>query len=75
MGDYSLEFSHMLCKFNLILDHLIIFISLLQRYGVWGDWENPYLTLNPDYEAAQVSASTFCLKYGRLLDICNSNEL
>ena len=25
-----------------------------QRYGVWGDWENPYLTLNPKYEAAQI---------------------
>ncbi|OVA14857.1 Aminoacyl-tRNA synthetase [Macleaya cordata] len=25
-----------------------------KRYGVWGDWENPYLTLNPEYEAAQV---------------------
>ncbi|OKH12718.1 isoleucine--tRNA ligase [[Limnothrix rosea] IAM M-220] len=25
-----------------------------KRYGVWGDWENPYLTLTPDYEAAQI---------------------
>ena len=25
-----------------------------QRYGVWGDWENPYLTLQPEYEAAQL---------------------
>lgn len=25
-----------------------------KRYGVWGDWENPYLTLNPAYEAAQI---------------------
>lgn len=25
-----------------------------KRYGVWGDWENPYLTLNPQYEAAQI---------------------
>lgn len=25
-----------------------------KRYGVWGDWDNPYLTLNPEYEAAQV---------------------
>ncbi|NET58889.1 MAG: isoleucine--tRNA ligase [Symploca sp. SIO2E6] len=25
-----------------------------QRYGVWGDWEHPYLTLNPGYEAAQI---------------------
>lgn len=25
-----------------------------KRYGVWGDWEHPYLTMTPDYEAAQV---------------------
>ena len=24
------------------------------RYGVWGDWEHPYLTLLPEYEAAQI---------------------
>ena len=25
-----------------------------KRYGVWGDWDDPYLTLNPEYEAAQI---------------------
>ncbi|KAK9835222.1 hypothetical protein WJX81_006819 [Elliptochloris bilobata] len=25
-----------------------------QRYGVWGDWEAPYLTQDPVYEAAQL---------------------
>jgi isoleucyl-tRNA synthetase len=25
-----------------------------QRFGVWGDWQNPYLTLKPEYEAAQI---------------------
>ena len=25
-----------------------------KRWGVWGDWENPYLTLLKDYEAAQI---------------------
>ncbi|WP_072621775.1 isoleucine--tRNA ligase [Spirulina major] len=25
-----------------------------KRFGVWGDWENPYLTLKPEYEAAQI---------------------
>lgn len=25
-----------------------------QRYGVWGDFEEPYLTLKPEYEAAQI---------------------
>ncbi|MCW5316132.1 isoleucine--tRNA ligase [Nostoc sp. KVJ3] len=25
-----------------------------KRYGIWGNWENPYLTLKPEYEAAQI---------------------
>ena len=25
-----------------------------QRWGIWGDWETPYLTLNRTYEAAQI---------------------
>ncbi|NMB20473.1 MAG: isoleucine--tRNA ligase [Firmicutes bacterium] len=25
-----------------------------QRLGVWGDWEDPYLTLKPEYEAIQI---------------------
>ena len=25
-----------------------------QRYGVWGFWDTPYLTLQPEYEAAQL---------------------
>jgi len=28
--------------------------SSFMRYGVWGDWSHPYLTLTPDYEAAQI---------------------
>ena len=24
------------------------------RYGVWGNWEEPYLTLSAEYEAAQL---------------------
>jgi len=24
------------------------------RYGIWGDWQHPYLTLLPAYEAAQI---------------------
>lgn len=28
--------------------------SGFKRYGVWGDWDHPYMTLNPEYEAAQV---------------------
>jgi len=26
-----------------------------KRYGVWGNWDNPYLTLKPEYEAAQIA--------------------
>ncbi|MEH2338293.1 isoleucine--tRNA ligase [Nostoc sp.] len=25
-----------------------------KRYGIWGDWDNPYLTMKPEYEAAQI---------------------
>lgn len=25
-----------------------------KRYGVWADWEAPYLTLQSEYEAAQI---------------------
>ncbi len=25
-----------------------------KRLGVWGDWEDPYLTLKPEYEATQI---------------------
>ena len=26
-----------------------------KRYGVWGNWDSPYLTLTPEYEAAQIA--------------------
>lgn len=25
-----------------------------QRFGVWGDFAHPYLTLQPEFEAAQI---------------------
>jgi isoleucyl-tRNA synthetase len=25
------------------------------RYGIWGDWSSPYITLQPSYEAAQLA--------------------
>jgi len=25
-----------------------------KRLGIWGDWDNPYLTLKPEYEAKQI---------------------
>ena len=24
------------------------------RYGIWGEWDNPYRTLAPEYEDAQI---------------------
>jgi isoleucyl-tRNA synthetase len=35
-----------------------------QRLGVFGDWENPYLTLTPDYEEAIVSSLNELVKAG-----------
>ncbi|KAK3189686.1 hypothetical protein Dsin_029247 [Dipteronia sinensis] len=29
-------------------------MASFKRYGVWADWDNPYLTLDPEYEAAQI---------------------
>ncbi|KAF9604472.1 hypothetical protein IFM89_006754 [Coptis chinensis] len=29
-------------------------MKAFKRYAIWGDWDNPYLTLNPEYEAAQI---------------------
>ncbi|KAK7387905.1 hypothetical protein VNO78_22703 [Psophocarpus tetragonolobus] len=29
-------------------------MSSFKRYGVWADWNDPYLTLDPEYEAAQI---------------------
>lgn len=38
----------------IFLTKRINYYLMLQRYGVWADWDNPYLTLDPEYEAAQV---------------------
>ena len=45
-----------LASFCLVLTNKSFFFG--QRYGVWADWGNPYLTLSPEYEAAQVPAFT-----------------
>ncbi|KAJ3699150.1 hypothetical protein LUZ61_002855 [Rhynchospora tenuis] len=29
-------------------------MNSFKRFGIWADWDNPYLTLSPEYEAAQV---------------------
>ena len=52
-------FDHMhFCK----LDHCL----MGRRYGIWGDWENPYLTLDPKYEAAQLRVFSQMLLKGHI---------
>ncbi|XP_031397569.1 isoleucine--tRNA ligase, chloroplastic/mitochondrial isoform X2 [Punica granatum] len=29
-------------------------MASFKRYGIWADWSNPYLTLDPEYEASQI---------------------
>ncbi|KAG6668104.1 isoleucine--tRNA ligase, chloroplastic/mitochondrial [Carya illinoinensis] len=29
-------------------------MASFKRFGVWADWNNPYLTLDPEYEAGQI---------------------
>ncbi|KAH6816637.1 tRNA synthetase class I L [Perilla frutescens var. frutescens] len=29
-------------------------MAAFKRFGIWADWDNPYLTLDPEYEAAQI---------------------
>lgn len=36
------------------LEQMNIQRGQFMRLGVWGDWENPYLTLAPEYEATQI---------------------
>ena len=35
-----------------------------QRYGVWADWAHPYLTLQPEYEAAQLGVFSEMVENG-----------
>lgn len=36
------------------LEYLDIQRTEFKRLGVWGDWDDPYLTMQPEYEAKQV---------------------
>lgn len=36
-------------------DTVNIQMKSFKRFGVWADWDRPYLTLSPEYEAAQVT--------------------
>lgn len=35
----------------------------MKRFGVWGDWDTPYLTMHPEYEAAQMEV------FGRMYEL------
>lgn len=35
-------------------------IEGMKRFGVWGDWEDPYVTMEPEYEAAQIEVFALC---------------
>lgn len=37
-----------------------------KRYGVWGDWDKPYLTLQPEYEAAQIKVFSDMVQRGHI---------
>lgn len=51
------------CK-NYALEQMDKQREQFQRLGVWGDWENPYLTLNPEYEARQIEIFGEMMKKG-----------
>ncbi|MEN9229751.1 MAG: isoleucine--tRNA ligase [Thermostichus sp. DG02_5_bins_236] len=36
------------------LSYVDIQRASFKRLGVWGDWDHPYMTLKPEYEAAQI---------------------
>ncbi|MDQ7861324.1 class I tRNA ligase family protein [Peribacillus frigoritolerans] len=38
----------------MLMARLTINVSSLRETGVRGDWENPYITLKPEYEAQQI---------------------
>jgi isoleucyl-tRNA synthetase len=40
--------------------------SSFQRYGIYGDFENPYLTLQPSFEAAQIEVFGEMFKKGHI---------
>ncbi|KAK6930167.1 Methionyl/Valyl/Leucyl/Isoleucyl-tRNA synthetase, anticodon-binding [Dillenia turbinata] len=44
-------------------------------YGAWGDWNNPYLTVNPEYEAAQPQLGFVWKLYDSGLLNCLANGL
>lgn len=39
-------------------------MSSFKRYGIWADWDSPYLSLDPNYEAAQIEVFGHMLLQG-----------
>lgn len=48
----ALELRHK-CR-EYALKYMAIQRDEFKRLGIWGDWDNPYLTLKPEYEAKQI---------------------
>ena len=45
-------------------NYVNIQMGQFKRLGVIGDWDHPYLTMNPSFEAREVRSSGRCLKRG-----------
>jgi len=53
------------CK-EYALKYMDIQREQFKRLGVWGDWDNPYLTLKPEYEAKQIEIFGEMAKKGHI---------
>ena len=51
----ALCYQNLLMKIIFIIDYSSDFLmTIIFRFGIWADWEDPYLTLDGKYEAAQL---------------------
>ena len=46
-------------------------VKISKRLGVSADWDNPYVTLTPDYEAAQIRVFGEMAKKGYIYQVQN----
>jgi isoleucyl-tRNA synthetase len=51
---------------RLLLTSLLTLVFSSSRYGVWGDWSSPFITLQPAYEAAQLGVFAGMLLNGHI---------
>jgi len=52
--------------FNFAMETMKAQREQFKRFGVWGDWDVPYLTLSPEYEAAQLEVFSKMVKEGHI---------